>query len=244
MSTVWLWVLAVALLVLADLAARTVTGTRSPSTGPPSGPSGSGTRPRRCCSRATPARAGCAGRSATPGSRRPAPTRTGTASGSAPANAGAPADPAAPPPARGPAGRRSHRAHPRATRPGGAAAHPPGRGERAVAAAVRGAQAPAEPARPAARPRRPGGGTRARPGHGVRLAARVRPRRRRPLDRLAGQRPQPQRGGAHLAAGARPAGGPGAGHVAHLRRTRRGRPPARLRDGRRAAARGARGPGR
>ena len=58
-----------------------------------------------------------------------------------------------------------------------------------VAAAVRVPQAPALAAGPAPRPRRPVGGPGARPGHRVRLAARVRPRRRRPLDRLAGDAP-------------------------------------------------------
>ena len=41
---------------------------------------------------------------------------------------------------------------------------------------------------------------RPRAGHRVRRAARVRDRRRRALDRLAGQRPRARRGGAHLAA--------------------------------------------
>ncbi len=60
---------------------------------------------------------------------------------------------------------------------------------------------------------------RARPGHRVRHPARVRGRRRRALDRLAGHRPPLRRGGTHLAAGARPAGVLRAGHRAY-----RGRP--------------------
>ena len=70
-----------------------------------------------------------------------------------------------------------------------APAHDRRAGRGPVAAAVRVPQAPAVAAGPAARPRRPVGGAGARPGHRVRLAARVRPRRRRPLDRLAGHAP-------------------------------------------------------
>ena len=97
--------------------------------------------------------------------------------------------------------------------------------------------APAQPARPAARARRPGGGAGARPGHRVRLAARVRQRRRRPQRRLAGQRAHPLGRGAHLAARARPPRRAGPGHRAHLGRPGRRRAPARLGDGRRPAAR-------
>ena len=58
-------------------------------------------------------------------------------------------------------------------------------------------------------------------------------------------RPQPHRRGAHLAARARPAGGAGARHLADVSAgPRRRRTPARLGDGRRAAARRARRPGR
>ena len=55
-----------------------------------------------------------------------------------------------------------------------------------VAAPLRVAQAPPLSAGAAARPRRPGRGAGARAGHRVRLAARIRARRRRPLHRLAG----------------------------------------------------------
>ncbi len=142
------------------------------------------------------------------------------------------------------AGDRARAAHPAAARDAAATCAAVGR-HRARAAARSGwppASAPAtcpgavrslppfesrkhlpQPAGPAARPRRPGGGPGARPGHRVRLAARVRPRRRRPLDRLAGQRPQPQRRGPHLAARAGPAGGARARHLAHLGRPGRGR---------------------
>ena len=127
---------------------------------------------------------------------------------------------------------------------GGPAADVRRAGRGPVAAAVRVPQAPAEPAGPAARARRPGRDPGARPGDGVRLAARVRPRRRRPLDRLAGQRPQPRGRRTHLAAGARPPGGAGARHLAHLGGPGRGRAPAGLGDGRGAAAGGAGRPGR
>ena len=73
------------------------------------------------------------------------------------------------------------------------AALPGGAGTRAGAAAVPLPQAPAEPAGAAPRARRPGRGAGARPGDGVRLAARVRPRRRRTQHRLAGQRAHPRR---------------------------------------------------
>ena len=72
------------------------------------------------------------------------------------------------------------------------------------AAAVLRPQAPAQPAGPAARAGRPGHHPAARAGHRVRQPARVRPRRRRPLHRLAGHRAVHDRGGADLAAGARP----------------------------------------
>ena len=106
----------------------------------------------------------------------------------------------------------------RSARTGRAAAHGPGARRRTVAAAVRVAQAPAQPAGAAPRARRPGRDPGARAGHRVRLAARVRPRRRRPLDRLAGERAQPQRRRPDLAARARPSGRAGARHLAHLGR--------------------------
>ena len=73
----------------------------------------------------------------------------------------------------------------------------------------------------------------ARAGHGVRLAAGVRRRRRRPLHRLAGHRPARRRRRPHLAAGARPPAGLRARHRPHLRRPGRrraaaGRRPRRL----------------
>ena len=86
---------------------------------------------------------------------------------------------------------------------------------RARAAAVR---LPPAPARRLARLRELDGRSRrdgARPGHRVRLAARVRRRRRRPLDRLAGHRPARPTCGAHLASRARPAGAARARHRAH-----------------------------
>ena len=61
--------------------------------------------------------------------------------------------------------------------------------ERAGAAAVRQPQAPGREAVPAAPARRPAPLAAARAGHRVRLAARVRHRRRRPLHRLAGRGP-------------------------------------------------------
>ena len=109
----------------------------------------------------------------------------------------------------------------------------------ARAAAVPLPQAPAQPAGPAARARRPRGGPGPRPGHRVRLPARLRARRRRTQHRLAGQRPLPHRGGADLAARAAAPGAAGPGHLPHVGRAHRRRPPAGLRDGRRAAARGA-----
>ena len=105
-------------------------------------------------------------------------------------------------------------------------------------------QAPAEPARAAPRARRPGRGAGPRPGDGVRLAAGVRPRRRRPQHRLARQRAHPDDSGADLAARAAAPGAAGARHLPHLGGARRRRPPAGLLDGRRAAARGARRPRR
>ena len=63
-----------------------------------------------------------------------------------------------------------------------------------------------------------------RPGHRVRFAARVRRRRRRPIDRLARHRPARRRRGADVAAGARPAGGHRAGHRPHVGRPGRRRP--------------------
>ena len=60
------------------------------------------------------------------------------------------------------------------------------------------------------------------PGHRVRLAARVRPRRRRALHRLAGHRARRRRDGAHLAPRARPSGRDGPGHRAHQRGPHRG----------------------
>ncbi len=153
-------------------------------------------------------------------------------------------DPAAAAPARRPAGDRRDHPVARAARARRPPAHAGRRGHGPLAAAVRLAQAPAQPAGPAPRPGRPGGDPDPRPGHRVRLAARVRPRRRRPVDRLAGQRPQPQRGRPHLAAGAGPAGRPRPGHLADLGRPGRRRAPARLRDGRRTAAGRARRAGR
>ena len=131
------------------------------------------------------------------------------------------AHPAAPAPPRRPARARRHRAlrgplglrRPAATLdvPGTVRSLPPFESRKHLPS----------PAGPAARPRRPRRRPGARAGHRVRLAARVRPRRRRPLHRLARQRPQPQRRGPHLAARARPAGGAGARHLAHLGRAGR-----------------------
>ena len=199
----------------------------------------------RCWSRPTPARRRSAASCATPGSRPPAPTGNRHRVAPRPRRPGAAAHRRCTPGAaatcapsgvtvrlRGPLGLAARQ------RTLDVAGHGP------LAAAVRVPQAPAQPAGPAARPRRARGGPGARPGHRVRLAARVRPRRRRPLDRLAGQRPQPQRRGAHLAARAGPPGGAGARHLAHLGGPGRGRAAARLRDGRRAAARRPRRPRR
>ena len=143
-------------------------------------------------------------------------------------------------PARGP----GHGALARPARAG----RPAGLARRAVAgagaAAVHLAAAPAVAAGPAARARRPDRGDGARAGHRVRLAARVRRRRRRPVDRLAGLGPGRRRDGAHLAAGARPPGAAGARQRAHRGGPGRRRPAAGRRDGRRAAAGRARRAGR
>ena len=56
------------------------------------------------------------------------------------------------------------------------------------------------------------------PGHGVRLAARLRGRRRRPVDRLAGHRAAARRGRSYLAARTRPARPRRARHRTDLRR--------------------------
>ena len=187
-GTVWLWLLVVLSLVRRRLAARARRR----------GALGRAGARRRGCGSASPTetvlvvaqhrrprarRCWCA----TPGSRPPARTTTGTGSGSAPATSVALTTAAAARRRGELRARRRHRAHAAARSgwpPGSAPARSPGVG--AVAAAVRVPQAPAVAAGPAARPRRPVGGAGARPGHGVRLAARVRPRRRRPLDRLAG----------------------------------------------------------
>ena len=72
-------------------------------------------------------------------------------------------------------------------------------GLRTGAAPVPRASSSAEPARCAASAGRSGGGTDARPGHGVRQPARLRGRRRRALDRLAGHGSAPAPRRAHLA---------------------------------------------
>ena len=100
----------------------------------------------------------------------------------------------------------------------------------------------------AARDRRAAAHADPRTGHRIRLAARVCRRRRRPLDRLAGNRAPRRRHGPHLAARTRPAGGDRARHRTHGGRPRRRRPDRRrsrgvaaagLVDGRRTAAGGA-----
>ena len=116
---------------------------------------------------------------------------------------------------RGDRGDRPPPRPPRARRP---PAHRRGRGVGTVTAGLRRPQAPAQPAVPAPGARRPRRGPGAGTGHRVRLAAGVRARRRRPVDRLAGQRPQPARRGADLAARAGPAGGARPRHLADLRR--------------------------
>ena len=236
MSTMWLWVLAVALLVGLDLLLAPPPAALALERAPASGRSGSASRLRPRCSRPTARADGCTASCATPGSPPPAPPATGIGSRSPPGDRVAADHAAAPAPTRRPArGRRDVRLR----GPLGLASRQRTRevaGSGPRPAAVRVAQAPAEPAGPAARPRRARRGARARAGHRVRLAARVRPGRRRPLDRLAGQRTQPQRRRTHLAAGARPPGRPGARHVAYVGGPGRRRAPAGLRDGRRAAA--------
>ena len=183
-GTMWLWLLVVALAVALDVllaprpAALEIAAGRSR-------PCGSATRPRRPWWWSTP-RAPVTGCSATPGSRRPARTTTGSRSGSPPATGCCCTRRCSPYAA---ATCAPHGVTVRARGPLGLAARQrtvavPGVGP--LAAAVRVAQAPALAAGPPARPRRPLGGAGARAGHRVRLAARVRPRRRRALDRLAG----------------------------------------------------------
>ena len=114
-------------------------------------------------------------------------------------------------------------------------------------AAVPVPQAPAVAAGQAARTRRHDPGADPRPGHRIRLAARVRRRRRRPVDRLARHRAPRRRRGADVAAGTRPPGGHRARHRADVggpgrRRPHRRRPErlaaAGLVDGRRTAVGG------
>ena len=219
-STMWLWVLVVLLLVGLDVALARLTGPdhRGATAGRPR--PGRASRPRPRWSSATTARAVRRCSSATPGSRPPARPATGTGSGSPPAT-GPLLTTSLLPERRGRPARVGVTVRIRRTpRPGVAAStrdvDRPGPG----AAALRVPQAPAEPAGPAARPGRTRRGAGARSGHRVRLAAGVRPGRRRPLDRLAGQRPQPHRRRTHLAARARPAGRAGA---RHLPRTSAGR---------------------
>ena len=244
-STMWLWLLVVPLVVAVDLLL-------APS--PPGLDDHSGAD-RPAVRLGYPAesellvaqlagRGGSARACAMPGSRRPARPTTGTGSTCRPGDRTLLRDPAAAPPPRRPARDRRHRA---CSRPAGA-------GRRGSAPSTsRGwsgrcrPSSPAStcpPAGPAARARRPRRGPGPRAGHRVRLAARVRPRRRRPLDRLAGQRPQPRRRRPHLAARARPAGRARARHLAHLGRPGRRRAAAGLGDGRRPAAGGAGHPGR
>src|SRR5207248_4421779 len=90
-------------------------------------------------------------------------------------------------------------------------------------ATVRVPPVPAREAGPVARPGRRRGDPRARAGYRVRLAARVRARRRRPIHRLAGQRPAFRRRGACLAPRTRPARAVRAGHRSHVGGTGRRR---------------------
>ena len=242
MGTVWGWLLLVALVTVVDwvLALRPATLADRPRRGR--------ARPARATtptSRLTVANpgAGPSGRwSATRGSRPPGPPATGTGSGCAPVTR------PCSPPACVPRRRGDLRAVgvtvriPGPLGPGRAPGDPRRAGHGPLAAAVRVPQAPALAAGPAARARRPLGGPHPRRRHRVRLAARIRPRRRRTLHRLASQRPQPQRRGTHLAARARPPRRHRARHLTGLGRPDRRRAAARLGDGRRAAARRAGGP--
>ena len=152
-------------------------------------------------------------------------------------------DRADPDPARRPAGGPGHRPLVRAVRPGlPPDLAPPGRQPDSTVDAAGAARVPVPPAaageaRPAARHRRPGRHPRPGPGQRVRLAARVRDRRRPALHRLAGQRPARARGGQAVAAGTGPPGALRHRHRPHQRRPHRhGRGPAQPRDRRRAPA--------
>ena len=145
-------------------------------------------------------------------------------------------DDPAPDASRRPARRPGHRPLRRAARPGRPPGLAPGPVAAARAPAVHLPQAPAVPPGPAARARRALGGHGARPGHRVRLAARVRRRRRRPLHRLARLGPRGRRHGAHLAPRARPARAAGARLRSHRGGPGRRRAAPGRRDGRRAAA--------
>ena len=204
-------------------------------------------RRRRWSSR-TPGAARSAAWSATPGHRRRGrEPRTARRWTSLRDNAVRVDHDAAPDPARRPAvgagdgalGRAAGAGRPAELAPGAVAGPDP--------AAVPVPQAPAVAAGQAARTRRHDPRADPRPGHRVRLAARVRRRRRRPLDRLAGHRAAGRRRGADLAAGARPPGRHRARHRPDVggpgrRRPHRGRPErlaaAGLVDGRRTAVGG------
>ena len=114
----------------------------------------------------------------------------------------------------------------------------------ARAAALHRAPASAVAARAAAGARRQHERAGARSGHRVRQPARVRARRRRALDRLAGDRAGGHDHAAHLAARARPPRRDRHRHRAHGRRPRGRRRATGCRDGGRAAARRPRHPRR
>ena len=136
--------------------------------------------------------------------------------------------------------RRGNRALPRPLR----ARRQAGQARRAVggsrASAVPQPQTPAGETLPAAAARRPAPFTPAWPGHRVRLAPRVRHRRRRPVHRLARRSQVGRCDGAHLATGAGPADPRGPRHRQDFRWPGRRRSAAGRLHGRNAAARGAR----
>ena len=140
--------------------------------------------------------------------------------------------PSAPHPPRRPPRRPRHDPLVRPSRPLRPPGQPQGPLDGTRPAPLHQPQAPPLQAGPAARTRRPHQRPDPRRGHRVRQPARVRPRRRHPLDRLARHRPPDHGRRTHLAPRTRPPHPPDPRHRPHFGGPRRRHPPPRRLHGR------------